>query len=1044
MYNTDDIINGEYDVSRVFTNGGMGLVYKVHHLAWDMDLALKCPRKELFQTAEQKRSFTKECETWMDIGVHPNIVTCFYVKQIDSVPSVVMEYLNSGSLADYINSGRLYNDTPINVLERILDIGIQTARGLGYAHDKGYVHQDVKPANTLMTTSGVVKISDFGLSKAKGAFDSKRFASDGRSIVVSSGGCTPAYASPEQLLGRPLSRRTDIWSWAVMMLEMIHGEIFWKIGPLASRELKKLWPWQVFSKHVQKSHELLSILKECLNEDEAMRPHDFAVIEARLVRIFEQTLGRKYPRNVPPRIFLSEATLCNRIASYTELKKDGGNYFSKVYDVHEQLKKMTPWSILGDLNYAIYCWSGNLSRILQMIENLSSHAADTREKALIVSMLLNVGRTSLQDGLYKKLTVSACPELLDNIHRVHEYVRDRLFSVFREAPTQTENGSSQGSCDDYHMCCKFCDDGCVIAHGVSENEHCFVEVIIAQMPEYDSCGWLKIQIRANVSSCVYCCNDSVPEHARIRFLTVDDYGNKISLWVYCDGKYFQKVLRIENGKLIPYKTDYRHNEGWGHPQVVVESGDARSMMLISGTHCRVWYSKTPTAGDGRNICDFLLSDYGLIPPETVLPNFRLERGFEYKIDQRTAYRLMNELCEIFATRELKCIIRMPENSESDIERTNQGLLHIERAKQALLDGDEMLSVIELSKSVGVGVMPDDALLDKRHKIVKRYASCSLINAWQQLYNDKYWDGEALRLFSTDGVTPDVATYGIHVWLDTGDGEHPVITIIKCKNFDNGDILGFHYVAEEYGDRLIELCRYAAETNPNVLKKKWGFAFPKSQYITATMARMRMTDCACSIVVNKDVYEDVYVIDLGSGTILKHLPNLKLIQYSKIDFDSVSPLRFCVVKESQFMAFDRDFKLIDGLSDWASEILGKHTIFDVSNDGTKILFDVGWGIEICDIISRKIDVVMRYNPYPCFCHAIFSPCGGAIAMWEGTHLRIFDLKSKKAVFDYAIRDVEPIREMCFDKTGRFVYALYGHNKIETFQLYWDIEENGNET
>ena len=89
MYCDGDIINGEYAVSRVFTNGGMGLVYKVHHLAWDMDLALKCPRKELFQTDEQKRSFTKECETWMDIGVHPNIVTCFYVKRIDSVPSVV-------------------------------------------------------------------------------------------------------------------------------------------------------------------------------------------------------------------------------------------------------------------------------------------------------------------------------------------------------------------------------------------------------------------------------------------------------------------------------------------------------------------------------------------------------------------------------------------------------------------------------------------------------------------------------------------------------------------------------------------------------------------------------------------------------------------------------------------------------------------------------------------------------------------------------------------------------------------------------------------
>lgn len=611
--------------------------------------------------------------------------------------------------------------------------------------------------------------------------------------------------------------------------------------------------------------------------------------------------------------------------------------------------------------------------------------------------------------------------------------------MFREAPIQTGNDSGQGRCYDDHMCCKFCDNGCIIAHGESENEHCFVEVITAQVPEHDIEGWLKIQIRAHISGREYCCNDSVPDRARIKFLTTDDYGKKISLWVYYNDKFFQKVLCVENGGLIPYKIDYRHNEGWGHPQVIVESGDARRMMLISGAHCRVWYSRTPTAGDGRNVCDFLLSDYGLIPPESVLPNFRLERGFEYKIDQRTAYRLMNELCGIFATRELRCIIRMPENSESDIERTNQGLLHLERAQKALLDGNEILSVIELSKSIGIGVMPDDALLDKRHKIVKRYASCHLIKVWQQAYRNKYWEGKALRLFSADGASPDVATYGIHVRLDAGEDVSPVITIVKCKNFNNGDILGLHYVAEEYGTRLIELCRYATESNPNVLKKKWGIPLPESQYVTAMMERMRISDCACSIVVDKDVY----VIDLGSGTILKHLKNLKFIQDSKIDFDSMSPLRFCVVNESQFMAFDRDFNLIDGLSDWASGILGKQRIFDVSNDGTKILFDVGWGIEICDLIRRKVDVVMRYNPYPCFCHAIFSPCGGAIALSRGTHLRIFDLKSKKTVFEYAVHDAEPIREMCFDKTGRFVYALYGHNKIETFQLYWDIEENGNE-
>lgn len=1036
MYKSGDIINGEYAVSRVFTNGGMGLVYKVRHLAWKMDLALKCPRKELFQTNEQKRSFTKECETWIDLGVHPNIVACFYIRQIDAIPSVVMEYLDSGSLADYIDSGRLYNDTPLNVLVRILDIGIQTARGLGYAHGKGYVHQDVKPANTLMNSSGVVKISDFGLSRAKGAFGSAHFAPDKRSIIVSSGGCTPAYASPEQMLGRPLSRRTDIWSWAVMMLEMIHGKIFWKIGPLASRALKELWPWQVFSKHVQKSSELLRILKECLNENEAMRPHDFDVIAARLVRIYEQMVNKKYPRAVPPTIFLSEATLCNRIASYAELEKAGGSYFNKVFDIYTELKKVSPWSIWGDLNYANYSRIGGLQELFRTIDNVLQYAVDETEKSLIVDMLLSAGRTSLFDSLYRKLKLSDCPRLFEKVWRTHEYVRSRLVKVFSAAPKLAGKDYYKSDYAGGHMCCKFSGEDCIIAHGVSEHKQCYVEVITSRVAKHCLQGWLEIQIRANLSGRVYCCNDNMPESARIRFLTADDFGRKISLWVYYNGKFFQKVLRIEDGKLIPYGIDYRHNEGWGIPQVIVEGGDACRMLIISGTHCRVWCSENPTAGDGRNVCDFFLSDYGLIPPEDVLPNFRLERAFGYKIDCATAYRLMNELCEIYAKQEPKCIIRLPDNSSIDIERTNRGLIYIERAKQALVDNNERLLVLELSKSVSIGVMPEDSLLEKRHNIVKHHSPCRLTTVWQQVYDDKYWDGEALRMFSIDGTTPDVATYGVHIRLDIGDGNPNIITIVRCKKFANGDILGLRYVNEAKGEMIIELCRYA--TAHNLYNIKWKFKFPKPQHVTVVMKEFRITDRVCSFVVDNDVY----VIDLGSGTLLNRLSSLKYIRYSKINFDSISPLRFCVVDGHKFLAFDRDFSPHDDLCNWASGVLGGNTIFDVSNDGTKILFDVGWGMQMCDIIRRKIEVVMRYDSYPCYCRAIFSPCGRAIAISIGTSLRIFDFRSKKTVFDYAVHDEEPIREMCFDKTGRFFYVLHGHNKIEAFQLYWDIEANDN--
>ena len=264
MYKVGDVIADEYVVEKVFPNGGMGLVYRVRRSGWDMDLALKQPRKELFQDAKQRESFVKECETWMDLGVHPNVVSCYYVRIVDSVPSVFMEYADGGSLLDWIRSGRLYDGGADAALERIMDIAIQSARGLFHAHRKCFVHQDVKPANVLMSGGGIAKVSDFGLSKAKSALPKSAVESDGRRMVVSSGGWTPAYGSPEQASGSPLTRRTDLWSWAAMVLEMIHGSVFWKFGPFASRELQKLEYWQVYLPCVRPSRKLIAILLELL------------------------------------------------------------------------------------------------------------------------------------------------------------------------------------------------------------------------------------------------------------------------------------------------------------------------------------------------------------------------------------------------------------------------------------------------------------------------------------------------------------------------------------------------------------------------------------------------------------------------------------------------------------------------------------------------------------------------------------------------------------------------------------------------------------
>ncbi|OHB72477.1 MAG: hypothetical protein A2V70_14405 [Planctomycetes bacterium RBG_13_63_9] len=161
-WNPGDVILDLYEVMGVLGEGGMGKVYKVHHRGWNLDLAVKCPKPDKFATNAQKETFERECETWIDLGLHPHIVSCYYVRRLGEVPRVFAEYVEGGSLKDWIEDRRLYEDGPEEALKRILDIAIQLAWGLQYAHEHGLIHQDVKPANVMMTSDGTAKVTGGG------------------------------------------------------------------------------------------------------------------------------------------------------------------------------------------------------------------------------------------------------------------------------------------------------------------------------------------------------------------------------------------------------------------------------------------------------------------------------------------------------------------------------------------------------------------------------------------------------------------------------------------------------------------------------------------------------------------------------------------------------------------------------------------------------------------------------------------------------------------------------------------------------------------
>ena len=196
-----DLLLDLYEVRGELGHGGMGTVYRVHHRGWNLELAVKCPRPD----APAVTGFAAEAEAWVDLGLHPHVVTCHYVRTLGGIPRVFAELVEGGSLADWIRDGRLYAGGPEAALARMLDVAIGFAWGLGYAHERGLVHQDVKPANVLLTPEGTAKVTDFGLVGARPRVAAG--ADPGASIRVEAGAYTPAYASPEQHAGGTLDQR---------------------------------------------------------------------------------------------------------------------------------------------------------------------------------------------------------------------------------------------------------------------------------------------------------------------------------------------------------------------------------------------------------------------------------------------------------------------------------------------------------------------------------------------------------------------------------------------------------------------------------------------------------------------------------------------------------------------------------------------------------------------------------------------------------------------------------------------------------------------
>ncbi|MBV8995111.1 MAG: protein kinase [Pseudonocardiales bacterium] len=307
-----------YQVGERCGAGGMGVVDRVRHLGWGQDLAVKSPQPGLWAGPAGVQAFLDEAKVWVDLMPHPHICTCHYVRVLNGVPRIFAEYVPGGSLAEALRAGR------ISTVAEILDVAIQMAWGLQAAHDAGVVHQDVKPANVLLTASGTAKITDFGLARAQARAAASAGAPSGKdepggSILLTQCGLTPAYASPEQLAGQKVGRGSDIWSWAVSVLELFIGQVSWRAGSAAGEALEAYLALGSPSGRAIMPKGVIGLLRECLTLDPAKRPAGMGMIAQRLVAIYEAELERPYPRQAAEAVTHLADGLNNKALSLLDL-----------------------------------------------------------------------------------------------------------------------------------------------------------------------------------------------------------------------------------------------------------------------------------------------------------------------------------------------------------------------------------------------------------------------------------------------------------------------------------------------------------------------------------------------------------------------------------------------------------------------------------------------------------------------------------------------------------------------------------------------------
>ena len=279
---------GHYEVTGKLGQGGMGVVYRATDTKLDREVAIKVLPDDVACNEERLARFQREAKTLAQLN-HPNIAAIHGFEQHEGQHFLVLELVEGEDLAERLDRGPL----PV---EEALAVCKQIAAALDAAHEKGIIHRDLKPANVMLTADGTLKILDFGLAKAGMPAVSGSSSAVSISPTLTARYTTPgtllgtaAYMSPEQARGKPVDKRSDIWSFGCVLYECLTGTRMFQgedVTETLASIIKDEPEWE--SLPAQTPFEIRLLLEKALEKQRRLRLQSMADARADLERAIER------------------------------------------------------------------------------------------------------------------------------------------------------------------------------------------------------------------------------------------------------------------------------------------------------------------------------------------------------------------------------------------------------------------------------------------------------------------------------------------------------------------------------------------------------------------------------------------------------------------------------------------------------------------------------------------------------------------------------------------------------------------------------------